>query len=130
MVTTEEQRTTETQSEPPMSAPNSVSDEKTILIISHLGGVIGMLGALVPLVMLLVKPDASPYAKMQIKEALNFQITMLIGFAVGFILLPVLMGGLIIPVVALANLIICIMAAISINDGKDYKYPFALRLVK
>ena len=103
-------------------------DDKTLLVLTHLSGII--LGFIVPLVMYLVKTDGSDSFKASVKEALNFQITIAIGFIIASVLSGILIGFLLIPLVGLTNVILCIMAAVAISNGKDYKYPFALRLIK
>ena len=104
-------------------------NDNGILALTHASGII--FGFIVPLIMFLVKTDASDYFKAQVKESLNFQITMAIAFIVsGVILTPLLIGLLTTPALAIVNLILCIMAALAVKDGKEYKYPFAIRLVK
>lgn len=63
------------------------------------------------------------------KEALNFQITIMLAFIVSAILVLVLVGVVLLVVVAIAQVAFSIIAAIKANDGEPYKYPFTLRLV-
>jgi uncharacterized Tic20 family protein len=44
-------------------------------------------------------------------------------------LIPVLIGFAILWVLGLVTLILVIIAAIQVSDGKPYRYPFALRLI-
>jgi hypothetical protein len=39
-------------------------------------------------------------------------------------------GILLIPVIGICNLIFSIMGAVAANEGKLYRYPIALRLIK
>ena len=66
----------------------------------------------------------------QSKEALNFQITVFIAIVISWILAFVLIGLLLMPLVGIANLVLCIIAGIKANNGEAYRYPFALRLIK
>ena len=66
----------------------------------------------------------------QAKEALNFQITLLIVYVVGTILTVILIGALINLVAWLTCIVLSIMAALKVNEGVAYRYPFALRLIK
>jgi hypothetical protein len=101
--------------------------ETTMAVLAHvLGIVIGFIG---PLVIYLVGKD-DQYGKEQAKEALNFQITVLIGLIIGGILTMVVIGIIVIWAIGIINLILCIMAAVAASKGEDYRYPFALRLVK
>ena len=73
--------------EQPLVAPTS--DEKTMAILSHILCIVA--GFLAPLVIYLVKKD-SPYITAHAKESLNFQITMIIGHIICFILWIVIIG--------------------------------------
>ena len=90
-----------------------------------------------PLVVWLAKRDDSPEIDAHGKESLNFQISMLIytaGLAVVcFILMFVLVGFLLLPlfgVLHLLNLIFVIIASVKASEGKLYRYPMTIRLVK
>lgn len=111
---------------PPPSA--NVNNDKSIAALVHASGI--LFGFIVPLVVWLVKKDESPYLGKQSAEALNFQITMLIGYCICMVLSVILIGALLLPLLWLFNLIMCILAAVKVNNGEDYKYPFALRLIK
>src|SRR5437868_3137709 len=75
--------------EQPLVAPTS--DEKTMAILSHILCIVA--GFVAPLIIYLVKKE-SPYVTAHAKEALNFQLTMLIGVVVSVILMFVLIGFL------------------------------------
>lgn len=89
-----------------------------------LGNIIG------PLVVWLAKRDQSPFIDQQGKEALNFQITMTIAFCVAAVLIVVVIGIFLLPILALINLILIIIAAISVYKGEPFRYPFCLRFVR
>lgn len=104
------------------------SDDKTMGLLAHLLGIFtGFIGALV---IWLIKKDQSAFLDDQGKEALNFQITLFIGWMIAFVLSFVLIGLLLYPVLLIANIVLCIMGGIAANKGERYRYPFALRLVK
>jgi uncharacterized protein len=46
------------------------------------------------------------------------------------ILSIVLIGLLLFPIILIANLVFSILAAIDVSNGKAYKYPVTLRLIK
>jgi uncharacterized protein len=131
----EEQNTTpvvtveETKSESTNNQSTSTisSDSKNFALMAHLGGI--LFGFIAPLIIYLVKSD-DKFVKEEAKEALNFQIVVAIAMTVGVILSVILIGLLIIPLVMVANLIFSIVAAVSVSDGKPYKYPVTLRLIK
>lgn len=114
---------------PPPVAGGS-SDDKTLALITHLSGIV--LGFIVPLVIWLVNKDnpAKSYITDESKEALNFQITILIGYVISWVLMFIVIGFFLWFVVIIANLVFCILAAMSVSSKGSYRYPFALRLIK
>jgi len=113
---------------PPAPPAGSQNDDKTIAIITHLSGI--FLGFIVPLVIWLIKKDQSQYLAEEAKEALNFQITIAIAYIIGMVLTMILIGVLVIFAVMIANVVLCIIAAIKVSNTGTYRYPFALRLIK
>ena len=81
------------------------------------------------LVFYLVKKDDS-YIVSQAKESLNWSITALISYAAGLILSMILIGVLVLFALAICHLTFCVMGAVACSDGKDFKVPYTLRLVK
>ncbi len=119
---------------PPAGAPQfgtgrlSPSDEKLWAMLSHLSFFV--LGIVAPLIIMLTQGEKSPYVRRQAVEALNFHISVAIAGVVSFVLLFVLVGFVLLPLVAIGSVVLTIMAAIAANQGRDYRYPVSLRLVK
>jgi uncharacterized Tic20 family protein len=113
----------------PTPAPEGGPGDKTMGMLCHLLGIfVGFLG---PLIIWLVKKDQDAFVNDQGKEALNFQITVIIAWFVGGITVPLFgIGCIVLPVVAIGNLVFCIMGAVAANKGENYRYPWALRLIK
>ena len=120
----------EATSAPPPPPAGASQEDKTLAMLTHLSGII--LGFIVPLIIWLVNKDKSDkgWLNDQAKEALNFQITLLIVYVVGTILSMILIGALINLVAWLTCIVLSIMAALKVNEGVAYRYPFALRLIK
>ncbi|HET9836112.1 MAG TPA: DUF4870 domain-containing protein [Rhodanobacteraceae bacterium] len=114
---------------PPAPAADSSSDDRNIALITHLSGII--LGFIVPLIVWLVHKDRSEknWLTSQAKEALNFQITILIGYVICWILMWVVIGFFLWWLLWIVNLVFCILAAVAVSKGESYRYPFALRLI-
>ncbi len=102
-------------------------EERTMAMVAHLTGIIGFLG---PLIVWLIKRGEMPFVDDQGKEALNFQITMLIAWVVCMLLTIVVIGVFLFPVLFVVNIIFCIMAGLKANEGVAYRYPYTLRLIK
>ncbi|PKO46843.1 MAG: DUF4870 domain-containing protein [Betaproteobacteria bacterium HGW-Betaproteobacteria-22] len=103
------------------------NDDKNIATITHLSGI---LFSFIPsLIVWLLKKDDNAYLSAQAKEALNFQITILLAQFVAMVLLVILVGFLLLAIVWILNIVLCIIAAISTSKGEIYRYPFTLRLI-
>jgi uncharacterized Tic20 family protein len=118
----------------PTAQPLS-KDERTWGMLCHLAALAGCVpipGASVlgPLIVWLIKREESPFVDANGKEAVNFQITMLIGFVICIPLFFIFIGFILAPILGLVDLILMILAAIKANEGVAYKYPFAIRLIK
>ncbi len=79
--------------------------------------------------------DARPrpeiaFVREQSVEALNFNITVLIAVIVSGLLIFVLIGLILLPIVLIAWLVFTIIGAVTANDGRPYRYPINIRMVK
>ena len=104
-------------------------------MLCHASALLGLffhfLGHLLgPLIVWLAKRDASPEIDAHGKESLNFQLSMLIYDAIAVILCFVLIGIPILILLWVLNTIFVIVASIQASDGKLYRYPLAIRLIK
>ena len=107
----------------PLNPPSS--DEKTMALLSHV--LTFAFGFLAPLVIYLIKKDESSFITYHAKESLNFQITI---FIIVIILVITVVGILLLWLVGIIALVLVIMATIKASEGKLYKYPFNMRLIK
>ena len=102
-------------------------DSKNMALVMWLVSIpLGFLSGL--LFYLLKKDDA--YVHDQAKEALNWSITAVIVYAVGFVLTFILIGVLVLFALAICHLVFCIMGAVAASAGKPFRVPVALRLLK
>jgi uncharacterized Tic20 family protein len=106
-------------------------------MFAHLAAVTGFItggiGCIVgPLVVWLIKKEDYPFVDDQGKEAVNFQITMLIYAAAALLLAFLCIGFILLPVVGVVDIVFTILATIKANDGVRYRYPkwLNLRLIK
>lgn len=132
----------------PMTAPlgdDPGREERQWAMFAHLSALAGALvsswfggfGVFVgPLVIWLLKKDAMPFVDDQGKEALNFNITMA---AIAFVLflltiftlgIGIIVTGPLFAILGLVWLAFTIVAAIRANEGKRYRYPVTVRLIR
>lgn len=109
--------------------PGNTSENTTAMLAHILAIPTSFVG---PLILWLVNKDdpRKAFSTDQAKEALNFQITVAIGYAISGVLSFVFIGLITASLIGILDLVFCILAAVAANKGQTYRYPFALRLVK
>ena len=116
-------------------APQVSKEEQNWAMGCHLAALAGFLlpfGTIIgPLVIWLIKRAEMPMVDRHGKESLNFQITAAIAFLICVPLMFVLIGFPLMIAVGIADLVLTIIAAVKVSGGDlEYKYPFAIRLLK
>jgi uncharacterized Tic20 family protein len=106
----------------------STAGDTGLAVLAHILGL--FFGFLAPLIIWLVKGKESEFVEDQAKEALNFQISMFIYFIGSLILAIIVIGALLAFALAIFEIIVCILAAISANKGERYRYPLCIRFIK
>lgn len=120
-----------------LSEPDAPSkEERNWGLLCHLSSLSGYavgIGFIVgPLVVWLIKKDDLPFVDDQGKEAVNFNLSLLIYAVIGIVIALVTLGiGLIIAIplwigIVIVHLVFTIIA----NNGVAYRYPLSFRLVK
>ena len=117
------------------------------LMTAWIAGVAGILGAGI---VYLLKHDDSPFVAQHAKEALNFNLSMLLYSLVAIVLAIVLVGttvltlgiGIIVTgpagillmlaaaVIALMWLVCSVLAGVKALNGEPYRYPLSLRFLR
>lgn len=121
------------------SSADGSSEDRTLALITHLSAIVA--GFVVPLIIWLINKDKPEKAFLidQAKEALNFNITLLIAYIALTIVITVItvitlgLGSvlsILIWLLWIASVVLFIIAGIKANNGERYRYPFALRLIK
>jgi len=114
-------------------------EERTYSLYLHLVGLLSLASLPVPvaglvgtLIMWRIKHDASPYLDDHGREAVNFQISVLLyGVVLTVLIIPTLglaaFGHLAVVVLSLVG---CIRGAMAANRGEFYRYPMTVRFLK
>jgi uncharacterized protein len=121
-------------SDVPQSPVSVSAEDRNWATIGHLSALAAFIvpffgGILGPLVVWLIKKEQSAYAADAAKEALNFNITVAIGFIISACLMIVFIGFLLIAVLGIAWLVLVIIAGVKSSEGKVYRYPFTFRFI-
>jgi len=99
------------------------------------GIVVPVIGCIIaPLIVWQIKKDEFPFVDEQGKEAVNFQISILLYLLVSAILwIPLsffCIGALIPFAISVVDLVFMLIAAVKANDGEHYRYPLTIRFIK
>jgi len=112
-------------------------DARMWAMFCHLGGLAALLpiltvvgGIVAPLIIWQIKKDEHPFVNEQGKEAVNFQISILIYELVAVLLMVVCVGAFLLFAVMIFNIVFLVIAAIKANDGFHYRYPLCIRFIK
>lgn len=118
------------KSVPPFAGGELTPEAKQMAMLSHLlGALFGFLG---PLIIWLTQKEKHPFIDDQGKEALNFQLTILM-IAVVCIIGTIISCGFLfflpfIPMVL--SLTFGIIGCTKANNGEAYRYPMCIRFIK
>lgn len=108
--------------------PMSPQDEKLWATLTHVGGI--LFNWIAPLIAYLVLKDRGPFIRQHTAAALNFQLTVLIGYLIGGVLALIIVGYLIMLAVWVLSIVFAILAATAANRGEYYKYPLTITFVQ
>lgn len=111
----------------------SQQEERTWGMVAHLSALIGIIigvSFVGPLIVMLVQGPKSRFVREQAVEALNFNITVLIAVIISGLLIFLIIGLILLPIVLIAWLVFTIIGAVTANDGRPYRYPINIRMVK
>ena len=133
-----EKETSAKQPETVQESPGSKEvnkDARMWAMICHLSGLAGLvvpvIGCIVgPLIVWQIKKEEFTFVDEQGKEAVNFQISMLIYGIVAGLLCFACVGFVLAPAVAIFDLVFLLIAAVKANNGEHYRYPLTIRFIK
>lgn len=122
----------------PYVDPHADSGEHTYAAFNHYIGLLSLLdatfiGLVGTVVMWMIKRKESPFLDDHGREAVNFQISLLLYMIVGSIVLGIVtVGLLVLPWIAalyILRLVGCIRGGLAASRGEYYRYPCTIRFL-
>ena len=108
-------------------------DERTWGMLAHLSALLGMIvpfgNVIAPFLIWRARRDQSAFVGEHAREALNFNLSVLLGVAVCYILTWLLIGLLLLAVLVIVWFALSLRAAVRASEGYVYRYPLAFRFV-
>ena len=119
---------------PPLPAP-AVTNVRLWSVFCHASALLGVFlhfpgHVLGPLIVWLAKRDESPQLDAHGKEAVNFQLSMLLYTVISGVFCLVLIGFVFLAILWVLNAVFVIIASIKASDGKFYRYPMTIRFIQ
>lgn len=116
----------------PVAAP--AARARRYALFCHLAGLAGYLvpfaNVAAPLAVWLAGHRIDAYIDRQGREALNFQLSVLIYLLLAAVLSLAFVGLLLLPVVVAFHLVTMVVAALRAAEGREYRYPLTFRFVR
>ena len=114
--------------------------QRTLAMIAHLLGILGILGAGIFYLIKKNDPTAGPFVRSQMKEVLNWEIVLLLAiiavYIVAFVFilikLPIIamLLSLVVLLISVGNIVLCIINGLKANKGEAGTYPSPVRVLK
>jgi uncharacterized protein len=117
---------------PPVNPP--MSQARTWDMLCHLSALAGYLipfgNVIAPLIIWQIKRSEYPSVDVHGKEAVNFQISVLIYTFVSIFLTFVLIGIPLLVATVIGSLVCIVIASVKANKGETFRYPLTIRFIK
>lgn len=110
-------------------------DDKQWGMLAHFSTLLALVapvaGAIIPpLVLMSMYQDKSEFVVKHAKEALNFQLSLLIYYTIAGMSIFFLIGILLLPLLFIFSVVYTVVAGLKAQEGEDYQYPFTIRFIK
>ena len=109
--------------------PSATSGDRVYALCIHLSLLLAFAPVFPALIMWLIRKDESGFVDDHGREAVNFQISLVIYYVVAGLLSTVCIGFALIPAIYVLGLVGMIAAARAANRGEYYRYPMCIRLL-
>ena len=113
------------------------NDARKWAMFCHLAGLAGLIpvapvfgSVIAPLIIWQIKKNEFEFVDEQGKEAVNFQISMLLYSIICIPFCFICIGFFMLAAVGIVDIVFLLIAAIKANNGEHYRYPICIRFIK
>ena len=107
--------------------PEMSRDARNMAILCHLLGIVGFFA---PLVIWLIEREKHRFVDEHGREAMNYQVSLLLYYLVSSLLAPLIIGLFMLGVLTVLHIVLAIIAAVQAGQGKPWRYPIAISFLK
>ena len=109
------------------------SDEKNMAALCHLitlaNSITGLLGTIACLVLWMIKKEDSAFVDHHGKQALNFQLTLILAYGISIVLACLYIGFFFLFMLYFLNIGLTIYATVKASEGERYMYPLTIQFL-
>lgn len=102
-------------------------DARNLAMLCHLLGIVGFVA---PLVIWLSERDKHRFVDEHGTGAMDYQLSILIYFAVAWLSCFIYIGLILTPLLGLAHMTLSIVGALRARNGRPWRYPIAIRFLR
>lgn len=102
-------------------------EARNMAMLCHILGVVGFLA---PLVIWLSEKDKHKFVYDHGQAAMNYQVSLMIYFAISWLLCVILIGFVLIWVLTIVHVVLIVMGALKASRGEHWQYPIAIHFLK
>lgn len=118
---------------PPQTPPPVQKPDRTWDVLCHISALAGLaipFGSILgPLIVWLIKKNELPSVDAHGKEALNFQLSVLIYLVISAVLVLLVIGVFLMIAIAIAAIVLVVIASVKASNGEFYRYPLTIRFL-
>jgi len=107
--------------------PETSRDARNMAMLCH---VLGIVGFFAPLVIWLIEREKHRFVDEHGRDAMNYQISLLLYYLVSSLLAFFLIGIFMLWVLTGAHVILIVIGAVKARHGKPWHYPIAISFIK
>jgi len=83
-----------------------------------------------PLVLWLLRRDASQFVNREGKKAVNFQLSVFVYLLMGLVLTWAYIGYAILTLLLCVDIVCVVAASLKANNGEDFQYPLTIQFIR
>lgn len=107
--------------------PESSRDARNMAMLCHLLGIVGFVA---PLMIWLIEREKHRFVNEHGREAMNYQVSLLLYSIVSFLLAPLIIGIFMLGVLTVVHVVLIITGAVKASRGEPWRYPIAISFLK
>ena len=107
--------------------PEMSRDARNMAMLCHLLGIVGFFA---PLMIWLIEREKHRFVDEHGREAMNYQVSLLIYVAVSSLLIPVAVGIFLLAAFGITHVILTVVGAVRAGQGKAWRYPIAIPFLR